>query len=651
MLSYFLDWYHTGIYRKDNFVKNLIIVCRNRREEPNMPRMLRAGSRASMRMRSQRKLGQQVWCKCLWEYKAEYEDDLRIEPGDLIQVTDAEYDEGWWEGLNMRTGAQGIFPINHVEPCDGPSQGNMESGIGRPVRAAPASAYNATMGGSGAGGVPGPPPKGSSGISIPGPPPKNKKGISGAGSKKPGGGGGGGNGRGGGGGGNRSKAGANSKTRFGIYGANLTIYGSMIWFFLGVAVIIWTGMGDVDPVTGTVRGRNPWLHECASAYEVCKCYWFGGYVIDGVSPPLGEKVNHTKCPFESYSAGGSLILGADGSFPGVVKGSPTDLCLRNPSTTPVPFEGFSRALCERPGDAEGNVVPPALIGVYCILAGICIGGYEQYTGFLRDGSFPKRTPLHILLALPGLFTLPTIFGSIFIVIGAGFQMYGSIAYGEVYHYRKSMKEVRVCQHMLLGFKYGSYGSNCDRIATCFGGSNPEGKFGRISFGIAYILLNLLLGIKWFNDAAESSAKARAISPQQMFDFTVWVPVAKFFGVIMNVNFTVIFIPVSRLFIRWLYNESTGSQTALAKLFRSILWLFPLDYALEFHMLCGIIGYFSAVMHTFAHVVSSNLDQIFKLAVHYFPILTDSHFSWLSISLGNLAPLYHWNAPLHPIFLS
>ena len=49
-----------------------------------MSRMLRAGSRASMRMASQRKLGVQVWCRCLWEYAAEYEDDLRIEPGDII---------------------------------------------------------------------------------------------------------------------------------------------------------------------------------------------------------------------------------------------------------------------------------------------------------------------------------------------------------------------------------------------------------------------------------------------------------------------------------------------------------------------------------------------------------------------------------------
>ena len=154
-----------------------------------MSRMLRAGSRASMRMASQRKLGVQVWCRCLWEYAAEYEDDLRIEPGDIIQVTDAEYDEGWWEGLNMRTGAQGIFPINHVEPCDGPGQQPaMEQGQGGRGNRGNAgggivsAAVSNPMGGGG-GSIPGPPPKGASGMiggggGVPGPPPKGAKGVS-----------------------------------------------------------------------------------------------------------------------------------------------------------------------------------------------------------------------------------------------------------------------------------------------------------------------------------------------------------------------------------------------------------------------------------------------------------------------------------------
>ena len=53
-------------------------------------------------------------------------------------------------------------------------------------------------------------------------------------------------------------------------------------------------------------------------------------------------------------------------------------------------------------------------------------------------------------------------------------------------------------------------------------------------------------------------------------FTLWVPVAKFFGGVMNVNFTVLFIPVSRTFITRLYSESSKDQTQKARTLRSLL---------------------------------------------------------------------------------
>ena len=84
------------------------------------------------------------------------------------------------------------------------------------------------------------------------------------------------------------------------------------------AVIIWTTLGDPDPVTGQVRGPIPGF---MSARQRTKCVNASGsrYVLDGVEVPLGQKVNHTKCPFEALTAGGTLNLGADGTFQGVEK--------------------------------------------------------------------------------------------------------------------------------------------------------------------------------------------------------------------------------------------------------------------------------------------------------------------------------------------
>ena len=235
-------------------------------------------------------------------------------------------------------------------------------------------------------------------------------------------------------------------------------------------------------------------------------------------------------------------------------------------------------------------------------------------------------------SLVPLFLVPTIFGSLFIFFGSALNIYSQMKLGEIYHFRRSAKEVRVCQTCLIEPKVGEFGTSCEKWAQFFGGQNPEGRFGRIFFGkyffnacfflvklvlnlifffsfqkqtgIFWVVLNISLGIKWFVDAENGSIAVRKKGPDLLYNFTVWVPIAKFFGVIMNLQFTVVFIPVSRLFMQYIYRISTGSQTVTAKIWRGFLeYTCGLDYALEFHMLCGITGYFCAIMHTFAHVMN------------------------------------------------
>ena len=53
------------------------------------------------------------WAKVLFRYTAEYEDELSLEPGQIVVVINEE-EEGWWRGsLN---GKQGLFPSNFVDP-------------------------------------------------------------------------------------------------------------------------------------------------------------------------------------------------------------------------------------------------------------------------------------------------------------------------------------------------------------------------------------------------------------------------------------------------------------------------------------------------------------------------------------------------------
>ena len=228
---------------------------------------MRARSQKSMRLKRTFSQGGQVWAKVLYRYRAEYDEDLAIDIGDIIKVTDPNVGEGWWQGMSMRTGQVGIFPINHVEPCAPPENTNPA-----PPRAAKAA-------------NPGPPPRGARGIAggaggaaLVGKP------VQAGGGQKAGGGGGGRSGGGGGGGGSakqRPKGGANSRSRFGIWSSNLAIYAGVMWVILGFALLLWAGQGE--PGAG---GLSPWLHECAQLEPYCRCYWDEGL----------------KCPVESMEA-------------------------------------------------------------------------------------------------------------------------------------------------------------------------------------------------------------------------------------------------------------------------------------------------------------------------------------------------------------
>ena len=51
--------------------------------------------------------------KVAFSYTAENEDELSLEPGQIVEIIEEE-EEGWWRGsLN---GKQGVFPSNFVEP-------------------------------------------------------------------------------------------------------------------------------------------------------------------------------------------------------------------------------------------------------------------------------------------------------------------------------------------------------------------------------------------------------------------------------------------------------------------------------------------------------------------------------------------------------
>ena len=65
-------------------------------------------------------------CHALYAYKPQQEDELQLEPDDIIYVTEKMSDD-WWKG-QLVNGELGIFPATYVEEYGSPSPENGEGG-------------------------------------------------------------------------------------------------------------------------------------------------------------------------------------------------------------------------------------------------------------------------------------------------------------------------------------------------------------------------------------------------------------------------------------------------------------------------------------------------------------------------------------------
>ncbi len=243
----------------------------------------------------------------------------------------------------------------------------------------------------------------------------------------------------------------------------------------------------------------------------------------------------------------------------------------------------------------GLATPKTLaIGIIAMAFGLGISFFEEfYGGHRKADRFPKRSILYLTLAGVLFSELPTIFPAIIWVIVVIFEYIA-------WYQREEFKQEVVTEST---DQYGESLEKWERLKQTIGGRNPEGRTGRLFILVVYLVSVLIIGIIWAQDAA------RAIDSETNIDLRMsnWIPFAKFFGGIMNLNFTLIFIPVAHRVIKFIISNSTD-QTALATTLRAVLFFFPFDQAIKFHKLLGISGFIFALLHTFGHLLNFGLKQ-------------------------------------------
>ena len=264
---------------------------------------------------------------------------------------------------------------------------------------------------------------------------------------------------------------------------------------------------------------------------------------------------------------------------------------------------------------DDHASPPAFdildacVGFFAFFCGFGILLYEIRYGKARGGvsRVPWRGILYVLAGVPGCFALPTAIGAGTLFVSAIPNFYSSYL-GEFYRPPLPPRKPaagKAGEDVMEGFSRGS------RCLALFGGRNPDKQVSRIVFLVAYIAANVIVGafnaknaydaiqtIKDFNDDNQRNPKIPPVADKQYM--TYWVCVAKFFGGMMNLNYSIILIPVAHSVIRW-FVDNSRTRTWYSYIIRGILWFFPVDDAIKLHKLIAWTAFAAAIGHTVAHL--------------------------------------------------
>jgi len=159
-----------------------------------------------------------------------------------------------------------------------------------------------------------------------------------------------------------------------------------------------------------------------------------------------------------------------------------------------------------------------------------------------------------------------------------------------------------------GGKYESFTSTLNELPKQFLALFEKGTLPRVVFLTWYTLLNVVLGYEAYNRHRNGpiGEALRGIDPAndllQNVGGGLWFPVAKLFGQLLNLNCTVMILPVVRSLVMKLHNISSfkGAPAYL----RWIPFVLPLDKNIVFHKACAKYYIFVSVFgHATAHYMN------------------------------------------------
>lgn len=242
--------------------------------------------------------------------------------------------------------------------------------------------------------------------------------------------------------------------------------------------------------------------------------------------------------------------------------------------------------------------------LYCSIYSFFLGGmilaWEHFYGQKRGtSSVPVRGLVYTILSLFLFMSWPTLLCAFFL-LSTGFTNFVAAAMGEVYDAPPKRVKTKTMSEAETAATSGIINS----IKIYVAGLQQQNRIGHFVFMAAYIAANVALFAYTVN---LWTGKVNAIKTKENDNPgrvpSGWAPIAKGFGALLNLNCSLILLPVLRTLIRYLYNRSTSDQGFVASMLRGILFFIPLDENLTFHKLIAQVIMGATIAHTAVHYVN------------------------------------------------
>ena len=250
-------------------------------------------------------------------------------------------------------------------------------------------------------------------------------------------------------------------------------------------------------------------------------------------------------------------------------------------------------------EAPGSGGTDVAIGVLSVFVGGLIGLYE----WASDGepiidALPIRPTLWITMGCICFVSFPMWTAGAFLYIASIVDIIGYCKDEQYVEPRKKRKTAKDKEQAEYG---DGEMSCCARVEAWFIMRHEENKLARLVFcclflsaNIAFFIYTVVIWTDAVNDMAESER------------LSLYAPYAKGFGAVIDINSSLLLIPVCRTLIRVMYNKATKDEACSSRALRILFDFVPLDKSLMLHQQLAKLSLLGVVGHTIFHFVNYSL---------------------------------------------